>query len=200
MARALKSQCVLVFGRERQNEPQRTGSEDQKIAYLEGEFELRSGKKSNYYLDKYLFETEPIILIAIASMLADYAFPWTGLRSESSYATVVAGMELGGVALATATSIDCHLPFIIVRKTPKDGTNYGTNYEGTLNSSDKVLLIEDVVTTGEQIIKAAKFINETRATIQRIVAVIDRQQGACENIINAGFEFHALFTIADLGI
>ena len=159
-------------------------------AYLEGEFTLRSGRKSRYYLDKYLFETQPDILRAIGEMFAGYVTPNT---------TLIAGAELGGVALAAATAMAAHKPFVIIRNAKKD---YGTRkpYEGKLTSSDTLLLVEDIATTGGQVLEAAKLMVELGATVERIVAVIDRREGARENIEQAGFTFDALFTKADLGI
>lgn len=159
-------------------------------AYLEGDFTLRSGRKSKYYLDKYLFETQPDILRALGEMLAACVGPTT---------TLIAGAELGGVALAAAASLASGKPFVIVRNARKD---YGTSkpFEGKLVAGDRVLLVEDIATTGGQILEAAKVIRELGATVERIVAVIDRQEGARENIERAGLVFEALFLKSDLGI
>ena len=126
-------------------------------AYLEGDFTLRSGRKSKYYLDKYLFETQPDILRALGET------------------------------------------FVIIRNTKKD---YGTAkpYEGKISDADSVLLVEDIATTGGQVLEAAKLISGMGAKLERIVAVIDRQEGARENIEEAGCTFDSLFTKADLGI
>jgi len=159
-------------------------------AYLEGEFILRSGRKSNYYLDKYLFETQPDILRALGEMFAKYVGKST---------TLIAGAELGGVALAASTSMASGKPFVIVRNTKKD---YGTGkpYEGKLSDADSVLLVEDIATTGGQVLEAAKLVQEIGGKVERIVAVVDRQEGARENVEGAGFTFESLFTKADLGI
>ena len=159
-------------------------------AYLEGDFVLRSGKRSKYYIDKYRFETQPHILADLGRCFADHV----GERT-----TLIAGAELGGVALAAATSMACDRPFIIVRNARKD---YGTGnlFEGVLSQGDRVLIIEDVATTGGQVLEAAKAIVDHGARVEKIVAVIDRQQGARENVEGAGFAFDALFTSTDLGI
>ena len=159
-------------------------------AYLEGDFTLRSGRKSKYYLDKYLFETQPDILKALGELFAAYVKPTT---------TLIAGAELGGVALAAAASMASGKPFVIIRNAKKD---YGTSkpYEGKLTDEDSVLVVEDIATTGGQVLEAAKFIISIGAKVERIVAVIDRQEGARENIQNAGFAFEALFSKADLKI
>ena len=159
-------------------------------AYLEGDFTLRSGRKSKYYLDKYLFETQPDILKELGEMFAAHLKPTT---------TLIAGAELGGVALAAAASMASGKPFVIIRNAKKD---YGTSkpYEGKLTDGDSVLLVEDIATTGGQVLEAAKFITSVGAKVERIVAVIDRQEGARENIQSAGFIFEALLTKADLRI
>lgn len=159
-------------------------------AYLEGDFTLRSGRKSKYYLDKYLFETQPDILRELGGLFAHYV-------GEST--TLIAGAELGGVPLAAATSMACGKPFVIIRNAKKD---YGTSkpFEGCLVTSDRVLLVEDIATTGGQVLEAAKVIAGVGAKVERIVAVIDRLEGARQNIESAGFEFASLFTTADLGV
>ena len=160
------------------------------VSLLRGEFTLRSGRKSNYYLDKYRFETQPDVLIELGKMFA----------SKISAQTVrIAGAELGAVSLAAATSISCGKPFVIIRNQKKD---YGTSklIEGILNTGDLVTIVEDVLTTGGQVIEAAKTLKDAGAKIERIIAVIDRQEGARENIESAGYVFEALFTTADLGI
>ena len=159
-------------------------------AYLEGEFTLRSGRKSHYYLDKYLFETQPDILKALGDSFGTYV---------QNSTTLIAGAELGGVGLAAATAMSSGKPWVIIRNAKKD---YGTSkpFEGRLTDGDSVLLVEDIATTGGQVLEAAKLITGIGAKVERIVAVIDRQEGARENIEGAGFAFDALFTKADLGI
>ncbi len=159
-------------------------------AYLEGDFTLRSGRKSKYYLDKYLFETQPDILSTLGRLFAERVQATT---------TLIAGAELGGVALAAATSLASGKPFVIIRNAKKE---YGTSkpFEGKLVDGDSVLLVEDIATTGGQVLEAARLIQNIGARVERIVAVIDRQEGARQNIEEAGFTFESLFTKADLGI
>ncbi len=159
-------------------------------AYLTGTFKLRSGRTSNYYLDKYRFETQPDILAYLGKAFARFVTPRT---------TRIAGAELGGVSLAAAASMAAKLPFVIVRNAKK---GYGTDkpFEGELVSGDRVLVVEDIATTGGQVLEAARMLIEHGCQVERIVAVIDRQEGARENIEGAGFEFDALITSADLGI
>jgi orotate phosphoribosyltransferase len=158
-------------------------------AYLEGDFVLRSGKRSTYYLDKYLFETDPVILAELGRRLAEHARD----------ADQIAGAELGGVPLAAATAMACGKSYVIVRNTKKD---YGTGklLEGKLSPAARVLLVEDVATTGGQVLEAAQVLTEAGATVARIVCVIDRLEGARENLQAAGFPFQALLTRQDLGL
>ena len=160
------------------------------VAVLRGEFTLRSGRKSDYYIDKYLFTTQPDILAALGKMLAERV---------PSGTTRLAGTELGGIPLVSAASMASGLPCVFVRNAKKD---YGTakQLEGKLEPGDKVVIIEDVATTGGQAIEAAKVITEAGAEIVKIIATIDREEGARENIEGAGYTFEALFTVEDLGI
>jgi orotate phosphoribosyltransferase len=159
------------------------------VAYLEGDFLLRSGRRSKYYLDKYLFETDPAILEELGRLL--------GRRAKD--VDQIAGAELGGVALAAAAAMVSGKPFVIVRNAKKD---YGTGklMEGKLAAGARVLLVEDIATTGGQVLEAARVLTEAGAKVTRIVAVIDRQEGARQNIESAGYAFEALLTREDLGI
>ena len=160
------------------------------VSYLEGDFVLRSGKRSKYYLDKYLFETCPDVLKALGEEFAKYI---------TEDVTLIAGAELGGVALAAATAMESGKRWIIVRNSKK---GYGTSkmVEGVLNESDVVLLVEDIATTGGQVLEAAEVITEAGAKVRKIVCVIDRKQGAGENIAGAGYAFESILTKEDLGI
>jgi len=159
-------------------------------AYLEGDFTLRSGKKSKYYLDKYLFETCPDILKALGGEFA---------KHMTDDVTLIAGAELGGVALAAATAMETGKNWVIIRNSKK-GYGTGKMVEGVLKKGDVVLLVEDIATTGGQVLEAAKIISDAGATVERIVCVIDRRQGAEENITGAGYTFEAILTKNDLGI
>jgi len=160
------------------------------VALLRGEFTLRSGRRSNYYLDKYRFETQPDVLIELGRMFADRV---------TAHVDRIAGAELGAVALAAATSIACGKPFVIVRNQKKD---YGTSklVEGVLDRGETVMIVEDILTTGGQVLEAAKTLQDAGAKVERIVAVIDRLEGARQNIESAGFVLESLFTTRDLGI
>jgi orotate phosphoribosyltransferase len=160
------------------------------VSLLRGEFILRSGRKSNYYLDKYRFETQPDVLIELGKLFAARIGPAVNR---------IAGAELGAVPLAAAAAMASGKPFVIVRNQKKD---YGTSklVEGILNSGETVAIVEDVLTTGGQVLEAAKTLKDAGAKIDRIIAVIDRMEGARQNIESAGYIFEALFTTEDLGI
>ncbi len=157
---------------------------------LRGTFTLRSGRTSSFYIDKYLFSTEPDILSEVARMIAG--------RLPSG-ATRLAGAELGGIPLVTATSLESNLPCVFVRNARK---GYGTNrqIEGRLDPTDRVVIVEDVATTGGQAVEAARAITAAGAQVLKIIATVDRQEGADRNVEAAGYAFEALFTVSDLGI
>lgn len=159
-------------------------------ALLRGEFTLRSGRKSKYYLDKYLFETQPDILAALAERFARHVTPDVDL---------LAGAELGGIPLVAAASMATGKPSILVRNQKK---GYGTakQVEGRLEKGQRVLIVEDIATTGGQVLEAAKTLTDLGAMVVKIVAAIDRQEGARENIEGAGYAFASLLTKKDLGI
>jgi orotate phosphoribosyltransferase len=159
------------------------------VAYLEGDFILRSGQRSKYYLDKYLFESQPDILAELGRRFAQHA----------DGADLIAGPELGAVSLAAATAIACGKPFVVVRKARKD---YATSklIEGPSVSGKRVLLVEDIGTTAGAALEAAQTLIKEGASITRMVFAIDRMQGARENVTSAGQEFCAILTKEDLGI
>ncbi|HEX7009126.1 MAG TPA: orotate phosphoribosyltransferase [Phycisphaeraceae bacterium] len=159
-------------------------------ALLEGTFTLRSGRVSHYYLDKYLFETQPDILAALAQRFAQRIGPDVDR---------LAGAELGGVPLVAAAAIATGKPCVLIRN-QKKGYGTGKQIEGRLQPGDRVVLLEDIATTGGQVLEAAKLLTGQGAQVAKIIAVIDRQEGARENIENAGFAFESLLTKADLGI
>jgi orotate phosphoribosyltransferase len=159
------------------------------VAFLEGDFVLRSGRRSRYYLDKYLFETDPAILAELGRRFAAFA----------EEAEVIAGAELGAVPLAAATAMACGKPFAIVRKARKDYAT-GKLIEGAAVGGRRVLLVEDVGTTAGAALAAARTLRQAGAAVARIVFAIDRLEGARENVEAAGCAFDALLTREDLGI
>jgi orotate phosphoribosyltransferase len=160
-------------------------------AYLEGDFVLRSGKRSRYYLDKYLFETRPELLKALATRFAARIGPDVHR---------IAGPELGGVALATAAALETGKPFVIVRNSKKADYGTGKLIEGRLEAGERVVMLEDIVTSGGQAIEAAKVLQAAGATVVKIIVVIDRLEGGMTRIRDAGLACESLFTSADLGV
>jgi orotate phosphoribosyltransferase len=159
-------------------------------SYLEGDFTLRSGRRSHYLIDKYGFETRPELLREVSRRLAEM-LP-DGVDS-------LAGVELGGVPLVTAVALESGLPFVIVKKQRK---GYGSDklIEGELNSGEHVVLMEDVTTTGGTACKAAETLREAGAGRVDVLTVVDRQEGAEKTFRDAEVPFRALFTRESLGI
>jgi orotate phosphoribosyltransferase len=162
-------------------------------AYLEGDFVLRSGRRSRYYLDKYRFETEPSLLAGLGREIARLQ------REHAPSADLLAGPELGAVPLAAATSMQAGLPFVIVRKAAKD---YGTanRIEGVYEPGQRVCVVEDVVTSGGALLDAVTALRETGLDVCAAICVVDREEGGAEAIAAAGVPFHPLFTSSDLGV
>lgn len=160
------------------------------VALLRGDFTLRSGRKSSYYLDKYLFSTRPEILVDLGKMFAA-RIPGDANR--------LAGAELGGIPLVTAASLASGLPSVLIRNQKKE---YGTSkqLEGRIEAGDRVVIVEDVATTGGQVLEAARVIEAADARVIGIIATIDRLEGARENVEGAGYAFDALFTVRELGV
>jgi len=167
---------------------------------LRGEFTLRSGRTSSYYLDKYKFSTKPEILVKLGSMFAArIAEVEAQFKDQFGSVTRLAGAELGGIPLVTVAAMETGKPAIFVRNAKKE---YGTakQVEGEVNKGDVVVFVEDVATTGGQALEAVEILRSLGATVPAIISVIDRQEGARENIEGAGVVFHALFTKRDLGV
>lgn len=158
------------------------------VAHLEGNFLLRSGQVSHEYFDKYRFESNPELLAAIAEQME-------ALLPEGTQ--WLAGLELGGVPLATALSLRTGLPVLFVRKEAKP---YGTQRlaEGGDFSGARVAVIEDVITTGGQVIESTSALEELGADITGVLCVIDREAGGSENISEAGWELRSVFTKSEL--
>ena len=160
-------------------------------AYLEGDFVLRSGRRSRYYLDKYRFETRPELLEALAERLA------AKVAEVEPEAVRLAGPELGAVALATATSLRSGLPFLIVRK---GGKGYGTDnrLEGAFDEGDCVCLIEDVVTSGGAAAEAVEALREAGLQCRNAICVVDREEGGIDALARLAVRMWPLFTATDV--
>jgi orotate phosphoribosyltransferase len=157
-------------------------------AHITGDFTLRSGAKSNEYFDKYLFESDPGLLLAIAEAMAP---------SVPTSAVALAGLELGGVPLAAVLSQVTGLPALFVRKVAK---TYGTCKiaEGPEFEGRPLLIVEDVITSAGAVLDAAKELRARGAVLDRVVCVIDRESGGRENLAAAGLTLDALFTMTEL--
>jgi orotate phosphoribosyltransferase len=159
-----------------------------KISHLTGTFKLRSGQISNQYFDKYLFESKPELLAAIADQMSKLIPPGT---------EILAGLEMGGIPVATALSLKTNIPAIFVRKKAKD---YGTckMAEGTDFKDKKVCIIEDVVTTGGQIILSAGDLRKLGAKVDNVLCVIQRGMDAGNMLQKEGLHLIPLFTMTEL--
>jgi orotate phosphoribosyltransferase len=164
---------------------------------LRGQFTLRSGRTSSYYIDKYLFSTRPEVLRPLSELFAQRVAQVA--REAGKPVARLAGAELGGIPLVTVASLATGLPCIFVRNAKKE---YGTakQMEGKLERGEAVVFVEDVATTGGQALEAVKVLADAGADVLAIIATIDRQEGARENVNRAGIRFEALFTKSDLGI
>jgi orotate phosphoribosyltransferase len=160
-------------------------------AYLEGDFLLRSGKRSRYYLDKYRFETQPELLRPLGGRIA------ATVREHAPEATRLAAPELGAVALAAAASLDSGLPFLIVRKEAKE---YGTRnrLEGPYEDGECVCLVEDVVTSGGALLESIEAVRAAGLVVHTAVCVVDREEGGADALARQAVRLRPLFRAGDL--
>jgi orotate phosphoribosyltransferase len=158
------------------------------VAHLTGTFTLRSGKVSNVYFDKYQFEARPDILNSIAEQMIPL------LPKGIDY---LGALEMGGIPIATAMSLKTNIPVVFLRKEAKE---YGTCKfaEGPQIKNKKVCLIEDVITTGGQVIITTGMLREQGAQVDDVLCVIDRSEGKTEKITEAHLRLRPLFTMNDL--
>ena len=158
--------------------------EIQNVALLKGEFLLRSGQKSDFYFDKYRFESKPQLLKAIAQQMAPL------IPKDTN---VLAGLEMGGIPIATALAMESGLPVVFVRKKAKDyGTcKFAEGIESLKNL--KVCMIEDVVTTGGQVVLSAKDLRGEGAIINHVLCVIQRNADATQILAKENLPLTPLF-------
>jgi orotate phosphoribosyltransferase len=158
------------------------------VSHLTGSFILRSGRRADHYFDKYRFESDPVLLAEIVTALV----PLVPSGTEG-----LAGLELGGVPLATMLSSATGLPAFFVRKEPK---KYGTERicEGGDVEGRRLVIIEDVVTTAGQMVLSAQDLRAEGAVVEHAVCVIDRDGGGADVAAAEGIALHALFTMRDL--
>ena len=151
-----------------------------------GKFVLTSGKESDYYIDIKAASTRPRILRRIAEEIARHL---DGTR--------VAGMELGAVPIAAAVSLHADVPFVIIRKKPREhGT--GSQIEGEVKPGERVTVVEDVATTGGSMVTSVKLLRGAGAEVKRAVVVVDREEGASEALRAEGVELIALIKRSQL--
>jgi orotate phosphoribosyltransferase len=160
-------------------------------AYLEGDFLLRSGKRSKYYLDKYRFETRPDLLKPLGERIA------ATVLEHAPDATRLAGPELGAVALAAAASLESGLPFIIVRKEAKE---YGTakRIEGPYDEGECICLVEDVVTSGGALLDSIEALRGAGLVVHTAVCVVDREEGGADALARHAVRLRPLFRAGEL--
>jgi len=160
-------------------------------ALLEGDFVLRSGRRSNYYLDKYRFGTRPDLLRPLGKAIAD------AVREHEPAAVRLAAPELGAVTLATAAALELELPFVIVRNEAKE---YGTanRIEGAYEHGDCVCLVEDVVTSGGAAIEAVDALREAGLRVSTAICVVDREEGGVDELARHAVRLRPLFRASEL--
>lgn len=160
------------------------------VSRLTGTFELKSGQIANVYFDKYQFESDPVLLYHICTALVH-------LVPED--AEVLCGLEMGGIPLATLLSFYTRLPCAFIRKQPK---HYGTKKyaEGADLFGKKILLVEDIVTSGSSVIQAAEMLREDNIEVHDVICVIDREEGGRKNLANNNLKLTSLFTRSYLDI
>lgn len=153
-----------------------------------GKFILSSGKESNYYVNMKMAITDPKILKTIAKIVSS--------QISEERIDKIAGPALGAVPIATAICLESEIPMLMIRKAKK---GYGTSklIEGTLQEGDSIVVVEDVTTTGNSLLKAIRAIKENGGVVKRAVVVVDRDEGAIENLKNEGVFLEPLLSIND---
>ncbi|HEU5214543.1 MAG TPA: orotate phosphoribosyltransferase [Gaiellaceae bacterium] len=160
-------------------------------AYLEGDFVLRSGKHSRYYLDKYRFETLPDLLAPLGERIA------AAVREHEPEAVRLAAPVLGGVVLAASASLVSGLPFLMIRDAAKE---YGTanRIEGAFEPGECVCLVEDIVTSGGALLEAIAAVREAGLAVRNAVCVVDREEGGADALARQAVRLRPLFRAGEL--
>jgi orotate phosphoribosyltransferase len=160
-------------------------------AYLEGDFVLRSGKRSRYYLDKFRFETRPDTLAALGERIAEEVAEHAGDVDR------LAAPQLGAIVLAAAASLASGRPFLIVRDAPK---GYGTRnrIEGAFEPGESVCLVEDVVTTAGALVEAVDAVRAAGLLVDAAICVIDREEGGVEALARRDIRLRSLFRASEV--
>jgi orotate phosphoribosyltransferase len=155
---------------------------------LTGEFTLRSGQVAGEYFDKYLFETDPDLLARVAAAM---------VRLLPDDTDLLGGLEMGGIPIVTVLSAQSRIPALFVRKEAK---TYGTCQlaEGAAIDGKRVTVVEDVVTSGGQVVISCGDLRERGAVVEHALCVIDRESGGPEALADLGVELRPLFTMTEL--
>lgn len=153
-----------------------------------GKFTLASGRESDYYVDMKKAITDPRILSQIGEMMAE--------KIKGERVDKVAGPALGAVPIATAVSLTSGIPMLMIRKSKK---GYGTSklIEGELKQDDRVVVVEDVTTTGNSLLKAVEAVKDSGGLVVRALVAVDREEGARENLLKKGVKLEPLVTKSD---
>jgi orotate phosphoribosyltransferase len=159
-------------------------------ALLEGDFVLRSGRRSKYYFDKYRFETRPELLKPLGERIAEI------VAEHEPDAVRLAAPELGAVALAAAASLAGGLPFLLVRKAAKD---YGTanRIEGVFAPGETICVVEDVVTSGGALLDAVQALRDAGLVVRNAVCVVDREEGGVDELARHAVRLRSVFRAGD---
>jgi orotate phosphoribosyltransferase len=152
-----------------------------------GRFVLTSGAVSDYYIDIKKASTNPEILKKIVKAMAEYAKGYE----------IIAGMEIGAIPLVVALSLETNIPYVIIRKEKRE---HGTSkqIEGGEIKNKKVLIVEDVTTSGGSVVKTIQIIRENQGKVDEVLVVVDRESGAEEKLLNLDVSFIPLLSVSDI--
>ena len=158
-----------------------------------GEFTLASGKQSSYYVDLRLVPSYPIEFRKMVKFLENEIEQDIGLDNFDSIVSV----PTGGLVIASALAIETVKPLIYVRSKPKD---YGTSksVEGKIHDGMKVVMIDDVATTGGSVVNAIKSLKEVNISVKDAYVIVNRMEGADEVLLELGVKIHSILNILQI--
>jgi len=154
-----------------------------------GKFTLSSGRESDFYVDMKKAITDPEILSQVAKIISHII--------HDDEIDLVAGPALGAVPIATAVALHSGIPMLMIRKAQK---GYGTSklIEGELKEGDRVIVVEDVTTTGNSLLKAVRAVQDNGGVVERTFVIVDREEGAVEHLKKKGVILEPLVSISDV--